>query len=517
MERACQTDVLLIYPPLGSFDNIIRDIPLSLIYAATDSVKQGYRVKILDCRLYPFEWKKRVLEELKAGCLLVGLSVMTGYPIKTSLEISRFIKESYDVPIVWGGPHPTVQPEQTLRSRYIDFIIRDWGSFPLYQLIACLKHHRYKLEEIVGLGYKKDSQVILNQATCQFEMIDYRDIPYDLVDIDFKKYNRLQSEDLFFPIYTAMGCPCQCTFCISPSVYKKIQGKKWVPFSVDFVLGHVEYLCQKYSFKRLQIYDDNSFVDLNRIRDFFLRYIEKGYPQRLKLDFRGVRIDAIDRMDTDFLELMVKANVELLELGAESGSDTSLERMKKGITVEQILRVNRKLAAYPSLKPHYNILCGIPGETYEDLIKTKKLMQTLIRDNPFCFLGAAADWKPLPGSLMTELAVREYGLELPKTLEEWAVVDTTDAKKIIHPWYTRQINNYIKLLQLTGLFLDHKIETILTMLPRQKMVFLKMLLFLGRMYRPLLRLRLKLDFSGFLLEYTLKDMGMEFISSDWTR
>lgn len=507
-----KTDILLIYPPLGSFDNIIRDIPLSLIYAATESVKNGYNVEIFDCRLNPNNWKKDLTKYLNMGCSLAGLSVMTGYPISTSLEISKFIKESCDIPIVWGGPHPTVLPEETLRNVYVDFVIRDWGSIPLFQLISHLKDNRFRLDEITGLGYKKDNEVILNKPTSKFEIIDYHDICYHLVDINFKKYNRLQSEELFFPIYTAMGCPCQCAFCIAPAVYKKIQGRKWVPFSVDFVIGHIEYLCKRYRFNRLQVYDDNSFVDLSRMKEFFLKYIERGFHRRLKIDFRGVRIDEVDKMDKEFLKLMVEANVELLELGAESGSDESLKRMRKGITVEQILRVNRRLAEFSSLKPHYNILCGIPGETYEDLKKTKSLMETLVRDNPSCFLGAAADWKPLPGSLMTEIAVSEYNLKLPQKLEEWTRIDTTDAEKIVHPWYTRKMDNYIKLLQIAGLLLDNKIDTIRMFVSSKRFNVIRLFLILAKMYRPFLKLRLKLNCSAFLLEYPMKNLAMKMIT-----
>lgn len=513
MQKTNKIDILLIYPKLGSFDTIIRDIPLSLIYAAADSVKNGYSVRIFDCRLHPNDFMERIRELLKEGCFLVGLSVMTGYPIKTALAISKFIKEGYDVPIVWGGPHPTVLPEQTLESPYIDYVIRDWGSEALHRLISYIRDNACLIEEITGLGYKRDGKIFLNQTTNKFEMIDYHDIPYHLVDIDLKNYNRLQGKDFFFPIYTAMGCPSQCTFCMSPSVYKKIEGKKWIPYSDDSVIEHIEYLTGKYEFQRLQVYDDNSFVDLNRMREFFKKYISRGLHEKLKIDFRGVRIDALDRMDDDFLQLMVRANVEMLELGAESGSDKSLLRMKKGITVEQILRASRKLVKYPSLKPHYNILCGIPGETYEDLKQTKVLMQTLVKDNPSCLLGAAADWKPLPGSLMTEIAVRDYNLVLPARLEEWIRIDTTDAEKIVHPWYTRRINNYIKLLQLSGLLLDGKVKMIKAMIPPGKALMMRFLLSCVKMYLPLLKARLRFNFSALLIEYSIKNFLMKLISS----
>ena len=503
-------DILLVYPRLGSQDTVLRDMPLSLLYAAADSVKNGYRVEILDCRVYPNHWKERLDAILQRGCTLVGLSVMTGYPITTSLEISRYVRDTYKIPIVWGGPHPTILPEQTLSNPHIDFIIRDWGSEPLFRLISSLNGRGPDLADIVGLGFKKNGNPILNPATCQFEILDYRTIPYHFVEIDSQHYKRLQGDQCIFPIYTAVGCPYKCAFCMSPSVYEKIKGKKWIPFPIDDVIGHIEYLLGKYRIDRLQIYDDDSFVDLGRMREFFSKYIDRGFEKKLRLDFRGVRINELDRMDDAMLELMAGARVEIMAIGVESGSDDTLKRMNKGITVEQILRVNRRLSRYPSMRPHYNILCGTPGENYEDLIRTKELMVRLVEENPSCLVGSAGDWKPYPGSAMTETAVRDYGLKLPDTLEDWARIDSLDADKIVHPWYTKKMDNYIKLLQIAGIVLDQKAEMVSAEV-KSRWSFLNILSWASRLYRPILALRLRYNLSGFLIEYPLRTYLMKLI------
>lgn len=493
-------DILLIYPQLGSFDEILRDIPLSLIYAASDSVKQGYRVRILDLRLHPTNWKEQIDESLKEDCTLVGLSVMTGNPIRTALAISKYIKNRYPVPIVWGGAHPTILPEQTLENESIDFVIRDWGSRSLSSLLSHLKNEPVSREEILGLGYKEGGKIVLNPPHCRFEVLDYRDLPYPLVDISGNQYNRLSSGEVIFPIYTAMGCPYRCSFCMSPTVYAKIQGKKWIPLSEEYVLGHIEYLLQRYDFQRLQIYDDDSFVDLDRMANLLEEYIRRGLHKNLKIDFRGVRVNELDRMDDDYLKLMVRANVELLAIGAESGSNRILEKMQKGITVDQIIGVNQKLARFPVLRPHYNFFCGVPGETYESILQTKQLLLKLLKDHPGAYLGVGADWKPLPGSAMTETAVKEYGLQLPRNLEEWASIDSFDAQKIYHPWYTEKSNNMIKLLQISGVLLDRKIHDYHKMIGVAGYI----LLFFRYLYQPILRFRLKNNFAAFLVEYDLK-------------
>lgn len=505
-------DILLVYPQLGSFDNILKDIPLSLIYAAAHSVKNQYNVKILDLRSHPHDWEQQLDLHLQKGCSLVGLSVMTGNPITTSLKISKYVKEKYKIPVVWGGPHPTILPEQTLENDYIDFVIRDWGSVALFKLIEFLKGKSDDIKTIAGLGYKNDDQIILNENQDSFEMLHHEDLPYHLVDIDGSVYNRLNNGEIIFPIFTSMGCPYKCTFCISPSVYKKIKGKKWVTHEDSEVLNHIDHLLKRYQFSRIQIYDDDSFVDLNRMNKLLKGYIDRGFHKKLKLDFRGVRINELDKMDLEYLDLMVEANVELMAIGVESGSDEMLRQMKKGITREQIIRVNQKLAKYPSLKPHYNFFCGVPGETFESLIETKDLLIQLVKDNPNCYLGVGADWKPHPGSAMTDWAVRDYALKLPNNLIEWAAIDSFDAKKIVHPWYTKQVNSMIKLLQIAGQLLDRKI------IDHRKSLgftFGWLISIAALIYRPILSLRLKYNFSRYMIEYDIKDIIFKYFAKNY--
>ncbi len=496
-------DILLIYPQLGSWDNFVRDIPLSLIYTATHSVKAGFNVKIIDLRTTGKNWQEVIDREMNNGCSLVGISVMTGNPIMTSLKISKYIKEKYDTLVVWGGPHPTILPEQTLENPYIDYVIRDWGSKALSQLTEFINGGSINREKILGLGYKEDGHLRLNPAQSCFELLDFKDLPYHLVDISKEKYNRMRNGELIFPIYTSIGCPYKCNFCMSPSVYQKIKGKKWIAYTVEYIIEHIEYLSQKYSFDRLQIYDDDSFVDLDRIYNFLVEYIRKGFNKKYILDFRGARINELDKMDDDYLRLMVEARVNMMFIGMESGSQRVLKMMNKGISTNQIVRVNKKLANYPELKPHYNFFCGIPGEQMEDLILTKEMVIRLVNDNPYCYLGRAGHWKPIPGSVLTDIAVKNYGLQLPSNLADWAAIDTRDADPMEHPWYTPKMKKFIDLLKIVGIVLDRKAEDLTGNLGP---ILGKVFYLLGMLYRPILRLRLKYNFTGFFIENEIVDL-----------
>jgi anaerobic magnesium-protoporphyrin IX monomethyl ester cyclase len=508
-----QTDVLLIFPKLGTWDDIVRDLPLSVIYAATATVKAGYRVKVLDLRFSEEDWQADLRPTLDAGCALVGISVMTGNPVAMALEVSTFVKANYPhIPVVWGGPHPTTLPEQTLENPLIDYVIRDGGSEPLAGLVDFLRGGSTRKEDVRGLAYRDGDETILNAPQTEFEILDHRDIPYDLIDVSGSNYNRLNSGELSFPIFMSAGCPYQCTFCVSPLMYKKINGKKWVGYGVDEILEHISYLAGRFEFTRIQVYDDESFINLEMMREVLEGWIERGYHNRFKLDFRGMRFNDVARMDDDYLQLMSDAGVEYMFMGLESGSPRMLKAMKKSFKVESAIAVNQRMAKFPKLKPHYNFFCGCPGETYESLLQTKEVLLQLVKDNPYCYLGHGGHWKPIPGTEITNVAVEEHGLELPTDLAGWALIDTLDldATPPDYSWYNDRMYRMIKLLTLAGMLLDAKTKDLIGNLHP---VLSRLAHGLIIVYRPLLRARLHYNFSRYLIEMKVYNFAIGRLGS----
>jgi radical SAM superfamily enzyme YgiQ (UPF0313 family) len=235
------------------------------------------------------------------------------------------------------------------------------------------------------------------------------------------------------------------------------------------------------------------------MRVIFEKILERGI--KVTLEFRGARVNEIDRMDDDFLDLLVKAGGRVMMVGVESASNRVLKSLQKGITKEQILRVNQKLAHHRGLIPHYNFIYGTPGETYEDLLETKDVVLQLLSDNPKAYFGFGSDWKPIPGSKMLEVAETQYDFVAPKTLDDWIQMDSSDAKtKIVHSWYTRRHNNLIKLMQIASFVVDDKV--VRESSSNKTMVF-RVLRLLSRIYKPIALFRLRFNFHYLLIEYEL--------------
>ncbi len=486
--------ILLIQPTMGISGEYVRHIPLSLLYVASGLVKSGFRVTILDNRLYPDRWEKVLAENLDDSILFVGLTVMSGSPIANSIDVSKMIKERGTIPVIWGGAHPTARPEQILEKQYVDFTMSGSGVSSVVRLAELLREEEApvsELQKIVGLGYREEGKIYINQPYQGFEHVVYTDMPYDLVSRNIEKYGQIGSKEVIFPIYGAYGCPYQCTFCISPKLYRHFN-KKWVPLQAQEIAEHIGYLCQSYGATEIYFYDDDSFVDLGHVASIIDEVKKRGI--RVKMSFRGARVNEVLKMDEHYLKALSDAGTHLLHIGMESGSQRILDLFKKNITVENILEINSKLARVDNIIAAYNWIVGTPTETMEDLALTRSLILRLIEGNRRAIIFQPNKFEPLPGTELFELA-SEHGYKEPASLEEWVMEEREGDRS--QPWYSKKMDRVIKMLQVTSYFIDDKSELFLE---RQSFVnsLLKLLISL---YRPLAKYRFRKGCSAFLLEY----------------
>lgn len=486
-------DILLVYPKAGFYDQFIQDLPLSLIYAAQVCYGRGYKIKIIDQRIET-DWKKAILSSLSDELLFVGISVMTGKPIFHALEISRFVKENSNIPTVWGGIHPTIEPETTLANNYINMIVRGRGEEILYELAESLEGKNfYRSRDIEGLSYKENGKSIIKPPKRTRKKI--RDgkssfPPYDLVNVD--NYFRFSKDNRVFSLITSFGCPHDCAFCYSPS----FSGKTWEPETVQETIVHIEFILNKYRPNYISIIDNDFFVSLPRAKRIFEEV------KKLKFDvsfgFRGTRIDELVKMDDNFLGLMQDIGVKHLHIGAESGSQKILDLYSKKIRVEQILEVNKILSKFREITPTYNFFAGIPTETEDDLRQTTSLIMRLLEDNPQAQITGFDQFTPYPGSKLFEFSV-ENGFIPPKTLEEWIHFDEDDCSKNL-PWTNKKRRKLLNVLGFASVFIDKKIENNFN---SKKFRFVVFRIF-PLLYRSIARFRFKHLSSFFPVEIWLK-------------
>jgi anaerobic magnesium-protoporphyrin IX monomethyl ester cyclase len=493
-------EIVMIQPRTSLTGAFIRMLPIGLLYAASKVVAGGFAVRILDVRINPPSWEKELLKAIDDKTVIVGISVMSGFSILDSLKISRYIKSKYPhIRIIWGGPHPTFSPQECLSEPCIDFIIRGYGAEPFYQLVLNLSGSKeaLSLEEISGLSFRDvHGNICHNEISPEFEFIDYKEIPYKLIK-DFSVYKDINGDKNTFPMYSVMGCPYRCAFCSSPKQYAKIE-KKWQSYPIEEIIGHIKLVKEKYDADFIYFIDDDSFVDLKHVENIIERIESENI--RLKLGFRGARVNEVARMSDEFLEKLTRAGTDAMHIGVESGSNRILSFMKKDITVDQIIAVNKKLSRHPKIRVFYNFIVGFPTETLEEIKLTRDLILQLIRDNPACLIIPLNKPRPLPGTELYTIAVN-HGYIAPRTLEEWGKYDV-ESSDYNPEWLSEKQNRFIRMMFICMYFIDDKIFKVSS----KKCLCIALLKAVSLFYKSIALFRFRRGFYRFLLEDKIYNM-----------
>lgn len=490
--------ILLLYPQTGFSGSYVRHLPLSLLYTAIGPIAADFEIDVVDVRLCPDEWRKEVSRRISDETFLVGISVMSGPPIFSALEISRWLKQEYpQILVAWGGAHVTFNGGSVFAESCVDFAVSGYGSLPFARLAKHLRRDSdaLPLDKISGLSYRGSSPgcVVTVPRDDVHEIIDYRKIPYHLIEENLHLYGQLGTTDRVFSMYSAMGCPYRCSFCSSPAQYRDMR-EKYLPLLPQEVADHIEYVYHRYNASYIYFIDDDSFVNLRHVEAIIDEINRRGI--QVKLGFRGARINEILKMDDAYLTKLASNGTNILHIGVESGSQRMLDLMKKDCTIEDILEANRKMARHSEITAAYNFLIGLPGETLEDLKATSSLITKLISDNSSAILFSPNKYLPLPGTDLYQMAI-QYGYKPPGTLEEWAKIENEG--DFYQTWYTSGMLQMIHMMQVTSYFVDNKLLKLHT----GTAIKYRLLRFVGIVYGPLARFRFRHGITACLLEYRL--------------
>ncbi|MFH1368236.1 MAG: radical SAM protein [Elusimicrobiota bacterium] len=395
--------VLLIYPSELSFWGFTY--PLGLLYVAHSLIKQNIDVSILNLSVESIRNLK------KDDYLFVGITMLTGKMISTGLRIAKLIKE-YDsgIPIVLGGVHPSVLPEQSLQNEYIDIVVIGEGEETVKDLADTLLNKK-DLSCVKGIAYKnKEGNTVINPSRDYIDMdtLDI-DLPYHLLGTKFLKSSVL-------PVHTSRGCPYRCSFCYSTYFNKR----KYRTKSSERVAEEIEFLYKNYNIRNFNFdYEDEFFIDPARVLSIFESVKRKGLNIRWTSFCRFDSFDkAYAKYGEAFPKLLKESGCYYMGFGAESGSQRMLnEVIKKDITVEQIVRTTGVLSKYGIAHRLVFINC-FPTETTEDINATCKLINELSENNKYIFIGIV-NLMPLPGTPIFDLLTNNYNYKIPTSLEEW--------------------------------------------------------------------------------------------------
>src|SRR6266436_3580765 len=328
--------------------------------------------------------------------------------IRETAQIARAAKALYpDLPVVLGGWHPSLLPDQTLADECVDVVVRGQGEDAMLEVVQRLEA-RESLAGIPGVGYKEDGRLVFNPARPLRPIHELPPKAYHLAD--FNAYERTCGRRWAMYI-SSLACPYNCGYCTNAGVY----GRKWNALEPQQVVEETMDLVTRYRLQLLWIVDDNFLVDRERALG-----IAEGLVRRdAKFDWSiQASTNLVDRFTVEELKLLKRSGLSQIAMGADSGSLRVMKLMGKDFQkIETIYAAAEKLHV-AGVRPSFNMIFGYPGEGEKEKRESVALIMDICRRYP-----GAEFWTniftPYPGAPIMEHAF-ELGIHVPKTFEEWS-------------------------------------------------------------------------------------------------
>ncbi|MCK5493274.1 MAG: radical SAM protein, partial [Candidatus Omnitrophica bacterium] len=286
-----------------------------------------------------------------------------------------------------GGLHPTILSEETIKNDCFDYLVLGEGESSFLELTLTILGGDIPLTQIRGIAYMVNGEVVRNAPRELILNLD--DIPHPANHLIINKENMLPDD--FGRIFASRGCPYSCIFCASNAIWSKAVRYR----SPENVVSEIEQINNKFHPVYFH-FEDDSF-SLNKT------YVKQICDLLLS---RNIRINwgcetRVDLVADDLLKIMKKAGCAKILLGAESGNESTLKKIKKNTTLAQI-RKAVSLCKKHRMETAIFFMIGFPWEGESEIKQTVDFMKEL--DPQFAVYSIST---PYPGTELFEIYKQE--------------------------------------------------------------------------------------------------------------
>lgn len=397
--------VVLFYPP---YDGPPLSAPLCLLALASPLLQAGFEVRLVDNLTSP-DFENVILREVQ-DALCLGISVLTGPTIGSAVRLAKKVKKLRpDLPVIFGGWHPSLVPEQTLKPDFVDAVVRAQGELTLLELAQRLADGQ-GWHGVKGLSFK-DGDGPHHEP--ERPVANINDLPAPAYHLGNFDVYAAASGTRQLGYASSLGCPYACNYCTDMIFYKR----RFNAYRADRVVDELAELVTRYRIEQVALLDSNFLVDIKRALAIARGIVSSGV--RFRWDFQA-STDFLWKMSDDEVRLLGESGVTHMGFGTESASQKVLKLMNKHHQhVEQMVETARK-AELAGIRVTFNVILGYPGETEADRQQTFRIMSDIAREywnvsfSPNIFT-------PYPGIPIWP-QLKELGVNEPQTLEEWEIL-----------------------------------------------------------------------------------------------
>jgi radical SAM superfamily enzyme YgiQ (UPF0313 family) len=418
---------------------------------------RGVRVSIIFCPLqsrfdaYLFQQKRRILPRriideiarISADATCIGISLMTDY-FNAAVVLTKELKKRLPhLPILWGGIHPTILPEQC--TNYADFVCIGEGYESTYELLQHIKRGD-KFPRVAGICYRKDEKFIaadLRLPISNIDLLPFLDYALEghyirhgnaIVPLTVSLLKRYLG--FWYTSFFTYGCPLNCSYCCNSFLHRLNPGYRQVyKHSPEYIIEEIKSVRKLHPFIKMVKFNDDNFMSLTEEEMESFAILQRKF-ERTPFVVTGINPLFITEQKIDIL---VKAGLRRARIGIQAGSEKILREVyNRQIGNEDIVRSSKILSRYAKklVPTAYDIILDNPWEKTEDLVDTFELICRLSRP----FVLNIFSLKFYPRTAIWERAVKEGIIN--------SVGDTAVYPKNYFTWQ----NNYLNcLIAIRGL------------------------------------------------------------------
>src|SRR5438552_4983987 len=303
------------------------------------------------------------------------------------VRVAEALKEKNpELRIGFVGAHVAVNPGRALSaSTAIDFVARNEFDFTIQDVAR-----GRPLETILGLSFRSDGEIRHTPDRPVLEDMDALPFVVDVYkrDLVVEHYAIGYLLHPYVSLYTGRGCRSKCTFCLWPQT---VGGHRYRTRSVDHVVEEITAAMQYFPQVREYFFDDDTLTDdLPRIESLARRLGKLGVTWSC---------NAKANVPYETLSILKDNGLRLLLVGYESGNQTILNNVKKGIRLDTAPRVTNDAKAL-GIKIHGTFILGLPGERSETIQETIRFACDIDPDTIQVSIAA-----PYPGTELFRQAI----------------------------------------------------------------------------------------------------------------
>ncbi|MGH7812493.1 MAG: B12-binding domain-containing radical SAM protein [Candidatus Binataceae bacterium] len=421
--------VTLVRPPAlvskGSFQWQVGP-PLGVAYLAASLRAAGHRPAIVDAlgeavfRREPcFDGRMVVtglpmdeaVARIPEDSEVIGFSCMFSQDWSYAKLLVEAIRRKFpQALIVAGGEHITAVPSFTLETcPAIDLCVLGEGEEAIVEIVNCFAAGG-DFSQLKGIAFRRNGKPVLTPARARLRDLEAIPRPaWDLAPIAAYLDNGLGfgvGRGRTMPILATRGCPYQCTFCSSPTMWTT----RWQAREAAAVVDEIQDYLERYRADNIDFYDLTATMK----KEWVLTFCDLVEKRGLKFTFQIPQGTRSEILDSETCRALRRAGCSNLTYAPESGSPSTLKRIKKRVHLDK-MRVSIRAAVKAGMIVKTNIIMGFPDETPGEAWQTVRFVTRM------ALLGlhdmSVGLFSPYPGSELFD-DLRKRG-KIPELSEEY--------------------------------------------------------------------------------------------------